>query len=212
VKSIPERYCWLLTATLLLFASPLLAADGDTFSSRSGGFSIRKPPGWHFLQHDQVRQTLAVPRLRDASVEAKLRQGTQAPIVIIAKYPEPHTELNPSIQVRLRTIRPGQNADPVHMMESSLRQLRRSFRDLELVDSIQETTVSNHPAAVMSAKYTVADPRGREMKTWSRTWLVPRSDYVVLITMAGAQEGADVAEAEFAQVLSSINLDPTPVR
>jgi hypothetical protein len=50
------------------------------------------------------------------------------------------------------------------------------------------------------------------MKTWSRTWLVPRGDYVVLITMSGAQEGADVAEAEFAQVLSSINLDPTPAR
>jgi hypothetical protein len=58
------------------------------------------------------------------------------------------------------------------------------------------------------ATYTLKNAAGQEFDVLSRLWLIPRGGLMFLVGMSGSQAGADVSEAEFTSVLSSIDIQP----
>jgi hypothetical protein len=79
--------------------------------------------------------------------------------------------------------------------------------DFSFVEQIRETKIGELTAAYMKAKYTVANPEGREFKSLSRAWIVPRGSFMFLISASGPQEGPDVSETEFKAILDSIQIE-----
>ena len=59
----------------------------------------------------------------------------------------------------------------------------------------------------MRAQYTLRTADGSNFTVLSRLWLVPRGTFMILIGMSGPQDGPDVSEAEFAEVLASIRIE-----
>ncbi|HUF63246.1 MAG TPA: type II toxin-antitoxin system RelE/ParE family toxin [Verrucomicrobiales bacterium] len=105
-------------------------------------------------------------------------------------------------------------------VEAELMEIRRYYEErspglgTQFVDEFERqvlllaaTKVGDVAAAYMKAKYTVANPEGREFKTLSRMWIIPRGSFMFLISMSGTQEGPDVSETEFKAILDSIRIE-----
>jgi len=56
-------------------------------------------------------------------------------------------------------------------------------------------------------RFTVRNDAGREFKTLSRLWIVPRGGHMFIIGMSGPQDGPELSEQEFEQTLASIRLE-----
>ena len=183
------------------------AGDAHRFHSPTAGFSITKPAGWRFASMEQVSANRAVARLKDKELEEQVRQRASAPLVVILKHPEPHDDLNPSFQVMIRPLGQLQGRKPIELMELVASTLRPAMKDFEFVQPAQELEIHGLPAARMKAKYSVGNAEGREFKTFSRMWIIPRGAFMFMISASGPQEGADVSEAEFEAILKSITID-----
>lgn len=208
----PMHYLRFLACLVLVQVSlPAAAADSavntNRFHSPTAGFTVVKPAAWQFASMEQVATNRAIARLKDKELEEQIRQKANAPLVVILKHPEPHDALNPSVQVMVRPVGPLEGKTAVELMRLVVPTIQRAMADFEFVDAIRETQVGDMPAAYMKAKYTVANPEGREFKTLSRLWIVPRRSFMFLISASGPQTGPDVSETEFKAILDSIQID-----
>jgi len=193
-------------AFLALFVCSGLAAEDNTYETREAGFKITKPQSWQFIPAQTVAVNLALPRLRDKELEKVIRSKPNVPFLVIARFPEPYEGLNPSVQVSLKTQGELLNEGAPALLTRVVQRLRGNFRDFTFVRPVEQTTVDGQPAARMTARYTVADAKGKEFKTLARMWVVPRGEYMFTISMYGPQEGPDVSEREFEEILQSIKL------
>ena len=194
-----------------IVAGAVMAAEGNTndvnvFASQTAGFRVSKPAAWTFASMQQVSQYRASARLKDKELEEAVRQRANAPLVAIMKHVEPYDDLNPSVQVILRPLGTLAGKSAVELMKLAILPLQQAMADFQFVEPIQKTTVGGKPAAFMKAKYTVANPEGREFKTFSRMWIVPRGQFMFMMSMSGPQEGGDVSEKEFAEIHKSIQI------
>lgn len=183
------------------------AMNTNRIHSPTAGFTVVKPATWQFASLEQVATNRVVARLKDKELEQQIRQRANAPLVVILKHPEPHDDLNPSTQVMVRPLGQLEGKTAVELMRLVVPTIQRAMADFAFVEQIQETKVGGISAAYMKAKYTVANPEGREFKTLSRMWILPRGSFMFLISMSGPQEGPDVSETEFKAILDSIKLD-----
>jgi hypothetical protein len=192
---------------LAAIAADAPAVNTNRFHSSTAGFAVIKPAAWQFASMEQVATNRAVARLKDKELEAQIRQRASAPLVVILKHPEPHDDLNPSVQVMVRPLGQLEGKSAMELMRLVVPTIQRAMADFAFVEQIQETKLGGMPAAFMKAKYTVANPEGREFKTLSRMWIVPRGSFMFMISASGPQEGADVSEAEFKGILDSIQIE-----
>jgi hypothetical protein len=183
------------------------AGDAHRFHSPTAGFSITKPVNWRFASMEQVSANRAVARLKDKELEEQVRQRASAPLVVILKHPEPHDDLNPSVQAMIRPLGQLQGRKPIELMELVASTLRQAMKDIEFVQPAQELEIQGLPAAWMKARYTVGNAEGREFKTLSRMWIIPRGAFMFMISASGPQEGKDVSDAEFEAILKSITIE-----
>jgi hypothetical protein len=198
--------------TILFLSVSAHAADLHTnntnrFYSPAAGFSIIKPAAWQFASMEAVAANRAVARLKDKELEEQIRQRATTPLVVILKHAEPYDDLNPGTQVMVRPLGPLEGKTAVELMRLVIPTIQRAMADFTFVEQIQEAKVSEMPAAYMKAKYTVANQEGREFKTLSRMWIIPRGAFMFMISMSGPQQGPDVSETEFKAILNSIKIE-----
>lgn len=212
-SAILRRVCWCMGLAATGVASVAAAAadapddDPNRFHSPTAGFTVIKPASWEFASMETVAAQRAVARLKDEELEEQIRQRANAPLVVIMKHPEPYDDLNPSVQVIVRPLGELAGKSAVELMRYVVPALQLAMADFTFVEEIQEADVGGRSAAYTKAKYTVADAAGREYKTLARMWIVPRGVFMFMISMSGPQEGPDVSETEFADVLQSIRID-----
>lgn len=188
-------------------AADAASPGNDRFHSPTAGFTVTKPASWHFATLEQVAAHRAAARLEDKELEEQMRQRATAPLVVILKHPEPHDDLNPSVQVTVRPLGQLEGRSAVELMRLVVPTIQRAMADFTFVEQIQDATIGGMPAAFMKATYTVADPEGREFATLSRMWVVPRNAFMFLISASGPPEGPDVSEAEFEAILDSMEFE-----
>jgi hypothetical protein len=76
------------------------------------------------------------------------------------------------------------------------------------VDEVQDASVGGIDGAYTKVKYTYTmAEEGREFPTLARTWMLPRGNKIFIISMYGPQEGPDVSDEAFKQILSSIKIE-----
>jgi hypothetical protein len=153
----------------------------------------------------QVMTNRSKVRLADSELEAGLQRAT-APLFVFSKYEEPHATLNPTVQIVLRP-RPPSLGSPTALLAVATTTLKRAFADFAFVDPIQEVEVAGMKAAYMKAAYTLRTAGAAEHRVVSRTWLVPRGAFMLLIGMSGTADGADACDLEFATALNSIVIE-----
>jgi len=195
-----------LLLVLLWLGNPAIAEEAERFENPTAGISLLKPVGWNTASLQDVEENRGRVRLPDAELQKAIQKHATAPLFVFMKHPEPHDDLNPSVQVILRPLGPLAGGSPVQIMEAAVGPLQQMFTDFEFVQAIHETTVSGLPAAHMTATYSILNAEGSEFPTLSRMWIVPRGSFMFLIGMSGPQEGPDVSESEFTAVLDSVEI------
>ncbi len=199
----PEEY----TPNASAGTSATSSADSNRFHSPTAGFAVRKPASWRFASLEQVAANRAVARLKDKELEQQIRQKANAPLVVIQKHREPYDDLNPSAQVMVRPLGQWEGRTALELMRLVVPTLQRAMADFAFVEQVREATVGGMPAAFMKAKYTVTNREGREFKTLSRMWIIPRGSFMFMVSMSGPQEGLDVSEGDFSAILDSIKIE-----
>ena len=190
---------------LILFFSPQTGSAPQRVENATAGISLVPPAGWHVVSMQDVMRNRSTVRLPDQELQAGLQRAA-TPLFVFSKYPEPSTQLNPTVQVVLRPM-PSSVTSPTLLLRGATATLAKAFPDFTFIDPIRTTEVSGFPAAYMKATYTLLGASGRAHRVLARTWLVPRGSFMFLIGMSGAAQGEDVSDAEFSETLRSIVIE-----
>ena len=200
-----------LVALVLSFVlSPVVAevalAGDNNFNSPTVGFEIVKPDGWVYMSMDEVAEARANIRLDDKDLEELIKTRARMPLVVMTKYPEPHADLNPSVQVTFSPLGAAKDMSATEILSQTMGMVKSMAEDFTLVDGIKEIEVDGFKGAYMKASYTVKNPEGREFKTTSRLWFIKRGAFAFMVGASGPQSGADMSEKEFAEIVASIKI------
>lgn len=191
----------------LLVCAPAVAQDANLFESATAGFSLKKPTGWRFASLEQVTKNRASVRLNDEELEKLVQQQATAPLVVMTKHEEPFDGLNPSFQVLIRPLPASlAGATPKQILELVLPSVQKAYQDFARESPIREFTMSSHAAAESVATYTVRTKEGGVFPTRGRMIVVPRGQFMFLMSASAPPEGEDQSNEAFESVLSSISI------
>jgi hypothetical protein len=197
-----------LTCSSVVFVCALTyswsALAQATVSHPGAGIQLTPPVGWHAATLAQVQANREGVRLADPEFERALATRSALPLIVYMKYPERYPDLNPTVQVTLRSALQG---SPTSLLTTALAPMRRAFPKFRVVTPVQQTTVSGWPAATVTVTYTLTDRGGATFPVRSRMWVVPRGNLMFLIGMSGSTTGENLCEEEFRDVLTSIRID-----
>ena len=101
---------------------------------------------------------------------------------------------------------PVENLPPKDILNMSTEMLKRTFPDLTYVDEVQDANVDGIDGAYTKIRYTIA-AGDQKFPTLARMWLVPRGKVMFTVHMSSPQEGPDVSEESFSEILKSIKIE-----
>jgi len=85
--------------------------------------------------------------------------------------------------------------------------MAQSAPHFKLEGEISETKISGRAAAHFRARLVIVRvDQERSFAVLNRSWIVPMGTQMLVIAMSGPPDGEDVSEAEFAQILRSIEI------
>lgn len=193
---------------LLMFACSTFAQSnysGNIYQNPKIGLMLEKPQDWLFVSAQQSLRNRENTELLNEQLEQDIRNEANLPTVSIAKYPEPHPTVNPTVQIR-HIVKRSPELKPVDVLKAVIAQMQNGLKDFELTEPIQTVIVSEHKAAWMEAGFTMQTKAGGTFDVHSRMWVVERGEEFFIIGMSGPAEGKDVSEEEFASILSNIRI------
>ena len=191
----------------LLLSSSALADDQNTFSSLTVGFTVTKPASWQFFTAEQNLENLKRVDMGDKQFQELVTKYATAPLVMMAKYPEPYDDLNPSFKVNIKPLGRMKGQDPKKILGAVVKGLKRMFKDLRMVQPPSDTTVSGLNAAHMRVDYSLSIPDGRSFPTASEMWIVPRGDYLFMIGTGTRQDEKTGTRAAIQTILKTVKID-----
>ena len=193
---------------LLLVFSVSSAAAGEVFHNPTVGFTIEKPDGWTYLTAQQISENRKNVRMNDKQLQEAVQKYATAPLVAIARYPEPYDDLNSSIQVIFRPLGQLQGAPATEILKLVIPAIEGAVSDFTYIDPVQPTKVSGLPSAFMRATYKMSNQQGRVFHVLTRMILVPRGAYMFMISMSCKSDDPDNSEAILLSALQTIKIEP----
>ncbi len=181
------------------------ASSSEVFHHPGAGFSMTKPMGWKYLSPEMVKTASESMNWNDAELEKAIKENPNAPLVVLTRYQEPYPTLNPSVAVTMVNL-PVEGMPPKDILNMSTEVLKRAYPDLTYVDAVQDANVDGINGAYTKIKYTMA-AGNQKFPTLTRMWLVPRGKIMFTVGMSGPQDGPDVSEEAFKEILKSIKIE-----
>ena len=177
----------------------------EVFHHPGAGFSLTKPMDWKYLSPEMVKTASESTQWNDAELEKAIKENPNSPLVVITRYLEPYPTLNPSVAITMVNL-PVEGMPPKDILNMSTEVLKRAYPDLTYVDEVQDANVDGINGAYTKIKYTMA-AGDRKFPTLTRMWLVPRGKIMFTVGMSGPQDGPDVSEETFKEILKSIKIE-----
>ena len=185
--------------------SAVKSSEEEVFHHPGAGFSMTKPMNWKYLSPEMVKAASQSTKWNDAELEKAIKKNPNSPLVVITRYPEPYPTLNPSVAVTVVDL-PVEGMPPKDILNMSTEVLKRAYPDMTYVDKIQDANVDGLNGAYTKIKYTIVT-EDQKFPTTTRMWLVPRGKVMFTVGMSGPQEGPDVSDEAFKDILNSIKID-----
>ncbi|HEY3357978.1 MAG TPA: hypothetical protein VGQ83_32315, partial [Polyangia bacterium] len=186
-------------------ALPAAAPDADLVEALGTGFRMRKPAGWLVVSRARLEASRREVQIADARMQERVRQGAPLPLLSLARYPEDHARLNPTIAVleqRVADFTPGQ------VLGQMMPMLARAYPDLQVVEEPAASTLGAHAAARARVRFTARTQAGAAYYVESRVVMIRRGGTMFMVMMNGAVDGPDRCEREFAAALQSVQIEP----
>lgn len=192
---------------LLLIPNYALANTSNIFENKTFGLKLVKPDDWQFLTAQQHYEGLKRLEMDDKEMQKLIVQKSNAPLVIITKYPEPHDDLNPSFKMNVRPIGNSQNFDSIKTLETITVGIKKMFKDLKIDQKPTNVTISGIESAYMRVSYTLNTENGGSFAATSEMWVVPRDNYFFMIGAGIRQDEKNGSRNEIKKIIDSINIE-----
>ena len=193
---------------LVLWMGVGLANDTDLFQSPTAGFQLTKPASWVFMTAAQNMENIKAMKLSDQEFHEAMQKYATAPLVAIARYPEPYDDVNPSFKVNIKPYGALKGKTPQELISLVVPQFQRTFRDFVLVQPPTDAVVSGLASAYARMNYTMELPDGRTFPTTSELWIVPRGDYFFMIGAGTRQDESTGKREEIRAILETVKIEP----
>ncbi len=197
----------LLAAFFVLCAGTAASADPDVFHNPTAGLRVTKPAEWTYMTATQNMDNIKAMKLSDEEFQAAMQKYATAPLVAMAKYPEPFEDLNPSFKVNIKPYGGLKGKSPREMIKLVVPQFQRAFKDFSLVQPPTEVEVSGIKSAYARMTYTMEIPDGRTFPTTSELWIVPRGDYFFMIGAGTRQDEKTGTRDEIQAILKTVRIE-----
>jgi hypothetical protein len=193
---------------LCLAAGFAVADDAAEFKNPTVGFYATKPAGWHFVTAQQNVENLKRAELNDEKFKAAMLKYATAPLFVIMKYPEPFNDVNPSFRVSVRPAGSLKGADPKKLVNFSLGQFKRLYKDYRITQPASDAVVSGLKGAYARIDYTLEATGVGSFPTTSELWIIPRGDYLFIMGAGTRQDEKTGSRAEIRAILDTVRIDP----
>lgn len=196
-----------LSVALILWAGVGLSGEGDVFDNRTAGFQLTKPADWNYITAAENLENIKSLKLTDEEFHAAMQKFATAPLVAIAKYPEPYDDVNPSFKVNLKPYGGLEGKTPEEIIDLVVPQFQTIFKDFELVQPPTEAVVAGIKSAYARMNYTMEIPDGRAFATTSELWIVPRGDYFFIIGAGTRRDEKTGTREEIREILQTVTIE-----
>jgi hypothetical protein len=195
-----------LTLIIWMLPVPALAEPGNVFTSSTTGFAVTKPPSWRFVTAEQSAENLKAIKPHDPEFHATMLKYATAPLVAMAKFPEPFTDVNPNFSVKVKPFGEHKGKAPTEILRLLLPQFDKAYRNLQVVQAPIDVRVSGIASGYARMNYSLEVPGGRLFPTTSEVWIVPRGEYFFLIGAGTRQDEATGSRREIQEILQSVKI------
>jgi hypothetical protein len=192
--------------TLLLCGRAARAGEPDVFKNTTAGFEVTRPASWHYFTAEQNLENLKATQLNDEEFRARMLKYATDPLVVLAKFPEPFDDLNPSFKVTIKPIGQLQGMDPIAALAAQLSQFAKSFKEFVVVQPPTQAKVSGIESGYARFNCSQQIPDGRSFPVTSELWIVPRSDYFFLIGAGTRQDEKTGSRKEIDAILKTVKI------
>lgn len=197
----------LVSASLLVLASFIASAGSNDYSNPTIGFRVTKPAAWHFLTTHENLASLGRTKLQDEQLQEAMAKYATAPLLIMAKYPEPYADVNPSIKVTIKPLGQLEGEDAKAIANLVLPGMQNALKSFALVQAPTDVTVSGLAGAYLRITYSLENPEGGSFPTSSELWIVPRGDYFFLIGAGTRVDEKTGTRQEIQRIVQSMRID-----
>jgi hypothetical protein len=204
VRSSGEAF---LAVAIVMNVGVALAADPGVFSSPTAGLQLTKPAEWSYVTAAQNMDNIRALKLSDEEFHAAMQNYATAPLVAMAKFPEPFEDVNPSFKVNIRPYGALKGTPPQELISLVVPQFQKAFKDFVLVQPPTEAVVSGIESAYARMNYTMEVPDGRTFPTTSELWIVPRGDYFFMIGAGTRQDEKTGSRDEIHDILKTVKIE-----
>jgi hypothetical protein len=185
---------------------PKEPAPSNTFNDASMGFSITKPSGWNYVSQQSLEANRNTNRRNNSELKKVSQENGDSPfLVVFSRYPEPNPKNNPTVSVTVVNLG-REGLPPKGIMTWSTAAMKKAYPDLDVVEEIRAQEVDGIMGAYTRLKFTVSGADGQKLRTMHRMWLIPRGTLMFAIAMTGPQEGPDVSDEAFQEILNSVKI------
>lgn len=181
------------------------AAGGEKIDLPSLGLSIVRPAEWVTISADENAQNLRSIRMDDPEFQRMVALYANSPIVAMAKYPEPHDDLNPSLKINVRPIGGFASLPPEQILTGAIPIFRRGFGDIKILEGPSRTTIAGKPAGFVRLSYTLHAPNG-DYPTISELWVVPSGPVYFMIGSGTRADEKNGSRAKVRAILDSLRI------
>jgi hypothetical protein len=203
-----SRNAVLVLALILILSGSAFAGEPDVFNNPTAGFQVTKPAAWHYLTAAENLENIKDLKLKDEDFQTLMAKYATAPLVAMAKFPEPYDDLNPSFKVNIKPFGQLKGMKPVELIGLIASQLEPVFADFELVQPPLEVVVSDIKSGYVRINYTVEAPDGTSYPTTSELWIVPRGDYFFMLGVGTRQDEKSGSRKEIEAIIKSVKIEP----
>ena len=193
---------------ITLWTGMVAAEPADVFHNPTAGFTVTKPPAWHYVTAAQHVANLRATKLNDQAFHTAMLHYATAPLLALQKFLEPFADVNPSFKVNLKPFGQLKGKRPTELLTLLLSQLQRAFGEVQLVQPPMEVEVAQIPSAYARLNYALHTQTGETFSTTSEVWIVPRGDYFFLIGAGTRQDEKTGTRAEIHAIVDSIKIEP----
>ncbi len=197
----------LIVVSFSLNASTVIAADMSVIINKTAGIQLTKPTDWVYISAEQNLANFKAIKQDDEEFHAMAQKYVTAPLVSMAKFPEPFDDLNPSFKVNIKPYGVFKGKQPKEIMSILVAQFHKIFKDFVIVQPPTEVMVSQITSAYARMNYTIEIPDGRAFPTTSELWIVPHGDYYFMIGAGTREDGKTGSREEIQSILKTVRID-----
>ncbi len=195
---------------LLLLSSCAFDITQHIFENKTAGIKLIKPSDWHFLSKEEYVEGLGRVELQDKSFQERLVKNPSLPLVIIAKYPEPYDDINPSVKIGIKSIDQLKEGDPKKTLESViLPSLKTIFKNYQLDQEPVYIKISGLKAAYARISYSLDVSNLGTFPMTSEFWIVPSGKYIFMIGAGIKKNEDDQTRKKIKEIINSIEIEPS---